>query len=122
MARAGFDLYGKVPYVPFMAVSSKKSRPVVSKARSRGSARLEARIPLELKELLEEAAPLAGHSSVTDYLVQTIRENATRTVEAARLSRLNRQESSVFVRSLLRPAAPNRHLRAAFDLHRERVG
>ena len=115
-------MYGTLPYTRLVTVSSKKSRSAVAKAKVRSSARLEARIPLELKELLEEAAPLAGHSSVTDYLVQTIRENATRTVEAARLSRLNRQESAAFVRSLLSPAAPNRHLRAAFALHREQVG
>lgn len=115
-------MYGKVPYSRLVAGPSKKSRSAVAKAKVRSSARLEARIPLELKELLEEAAPLAGHSSVTDYLVQTIRENATRTVEAARLSRLSRQESAAFVRSLLNPSAPNRHLRAAFALHRKKVG
>lgn len=114
-------MYGKVPYTRLVSVSSRKSRSAVAKAKVRSSARLEARIPLELKELLEEAAPLAGHSSVTDYLVQTMRENATRTVEAARLSRLNRQESAAFVRSLLSPAAPNRSLQAAVARYREQV-
>ena len=90
-------------------------------ARVRSTARLEARIPPELKEIVEEAATIAGHTSVTDYIVQTLRVNASHTVEMSRRSRLDAADSKAFVRSLLTPGKPTAALLAAFAHYRKQV-
>ena len=48
-------------------------------ARQDISAQQAEQLNEDLKALIETAAPLAGHSSVTDYLVQALRESASRT-------------------------------------------
>jgi uncharacterized protein (DUF1778 family) len=94
---------------------------VAPAARVRSTARLEARIPSELKEIIEAAATVAGHASVTDYIVQTLRVNASSIVEMSRRSRLDADESRAFVQSLLAPAEPAPALVAAFAHYREQV-
>ncbi len=105
-----------------MASKPRFPLPSSGRVRPRATARLEARIPSDLKMLLEEAAPLAGHSSVTDYLVQSLRRSAEQTIAESRRSRLEAGEAASFVRALLSPAAPNRALREAFNRHRAQVG
>ena len=104
-----------------MPTLARKSRVPARTVRAPSTARLEARIPFDLKELIETAAPLAGHTSVTDYLVQTLRKSASQTVEESRRIRLEAEESIAFVRSLLAPPEPNQALKAAFAVHREQV-
>ena len=104
-----------MPTLTRRASSAKRRTPL------RATARLEARIPADLKALIETAAPLAGHSSVTDYLVQALRESASRTVEESRRTRLDAEQSATFVRSLLENGAPAPALRVALKRHRERV-
>ena len=104
-----------------MPVVTRRPKATQRKKRTGALARLEARIPHDLKVLIETAAPLAGHSSVTDYLVQALRESASRTIEESRHSRLEADQAAAFVRSLLDPAAPTSTLRAAFALHRAQV-
>ena len=104
-----------------MATLTRKSLVAAPTARVSSPARLEARIPSDLKEIIETAATLAGHTSVTAYLVQTLRESASRTVEESRRSRLEADESAAFVQSLLTPAAPTQALQAAFTRYREQV-
>lgn len=107
--------------MPTITAARRRSRSIVRQKPGGPTARLEARIPSELKILIETAAPLAGHTSVTDYLVQALRESASRTVEQSRLSRLDAEQSETFVRSLLNPASPTPALRAAMVQHRARV-
>ena len=105
-----------------MPAKQRSSSAKAQRGSDRATARLEARIPSDLKALLEEAAPLAGHSSMTDYLVQSLRRSAEQTIADSRRSRLEAGEAASFVRALLSPAAPNRALREAFTRHRAQVG
>ena len=107
--------------MPTVTIENHRPRSRARGKTSSSTARLEARIPSELKILIETAAPLAGHTSVTDYLVQALRESASRTVEQSRLSRLDAEQSETFVRSLLNPASPTPALRAAMVQYRARV-
>ncbi len=110
-----------MPYIMRMPTLARKSLAAAPVTRVPSPARLEARIPSDLKDIIETAAILAGHTSVTDYLVQTLRESASRIVEDSRRSRLEASESSAFVRALLDPGAPAQALQTAFSLHREQV-
>lgn len=102
--------------------ASIRRRPAVSaQATKKRTARLEARVPSSLKELLSEAAGLAGHASVSSYIVQILQDSASKTVQQARLARLDATESAVFVQSLLAPSEPAPALIAAFARYREQV-
>ena len=72
--------------------------------------RLEFRAPSSLKALIEEAASLQG-VSVSDFLAATAHREAVRTVQARESIKLNREESLLFVETLLNPPAPNEALR-----------
>jgi uncharacterized protein (DUF1778 family) len=122
LLRSLIDDYGKLPYVSDMATLTRKLPPTAAPAGRVGStARLEARIPTSLKEIIEAAAGLTGYSSVTAYIVQTLQESATRTLQESRHTRLEAAESVAFVQSLLEPAAPTKALQAAFKRYRDQA-
>jgi uncharacterized protein (DUF1778 family) len=95
--------------------------PASAPARDNRTARLEARIPATLKGILSEAAGLTGHTSVSSYIIQTLQESASKTVEQARLTQLDDAASTAFVQSLLAPSEPAPALQAAFARSREQV-
>ena len=72
-------------------------------------ARLEFRVPGELKALIEDAARLQG-VSVSDFLAATAHQEALKTVQEHETVRLTREESVRFVETLLNPPAPNEAL------------
>ena len=74
--------------------------------------RLEARVTKDLKVLLQRAANIEGRS-VTDFVVNAVREAATRTVERAEVIRLSARDQRMFAEGLLQPYAPSRRLRQA---------
>ncbi len=83
-----------------------------SKAKSSRSARLEARITLEQKDLLAKAAALLGRS-LTDFVITSAYETAARTVREHEAMILSDRERKVFVSALMTPPAPSARLRKA---------
>lgn len=83
-----------------------------SKAKSSRSARLEARITLEQKNLLAKAAALLGRS-LTDFVITSAYETAARTVREHEAMILSDRERKVFVSALMNPPAPSARLRKA---------
>lgn len=88
--------------------------PDTTTARLAASERLEARVTTEQKELFREAADLQG-VTLTDFIVSSVHQAAIRTLEARHVLRVSRIDQQVFVQALLRPAAPNTRLRAAWS-------
>lgn len=87
---------------------------------SRG-ARLEARVSPLQKSLFQQAAALSGRT-LSEFVVASAQEAATRVIEAHELIRLTRAEQEAFVSALLNPPAPNERLqRAAFE-YRQQLG
>ena len=80
--------------------------------------RLEARVPKELKALLQRAANIEGRS-LTDFIVKAAREAATRTVEQAEVIKLTARDQKIFSEALLQPYAPNARLRQAASRYRK---
>ena len=111
-----------VPPIPTRPTVRRRARSLARGKPSDSTARLEARIPRDLKILIETAAPLAGHTSVTDYLVHALQESASRTVEQSRRSQLDAQQARKFVQSLLEPSNPPPALRSALVQYRAQVG
>lgn len=81
-------------------------------ASSTRAARLEARISVALKRRLEYAASLRG-SSLSEFLVQSAQEAATRTIREHEVLTLSERARVAFAETLLNPAQPDRKARSA---------
>ena len=79
-------------------------------------ARLEARIPAQVYELMQRAAKLRG-MTLTGYLIATAGEDAKRVVEDAEILRLSREDQIRFAEALINPPKPNRRLVQAAKRH-----
>ena len=76
------------------------------------AARLEARISPSLKRRLEYAASLRG-TSLTEFVIQSAREAAARTIQENEILTLSERARVAFAELLLNPPRPNRKARAA---------
>ncbi|MFZ5495332.1 MAG: DUF1778 domain-containing protein [Verrucomicrobiota bacterium] len=83
------------------------------------TARLEARVPRDLKKTLAQAAAVTGHSTLTSFVIFVLQSSARKIIEEHKQAKLTAEESAHFVEALLKPAAPNAQLRAAFARYRE---
>ena len=88
--------------------------------KSRG-ARLEARISLEQKAVLQQAAALSGRS-LSEFVVASAQEAAKRLIQEHETIRLSRSEQVAFVTALLNPPAPSKRLRQAAAAYRKQMG
>jgi uncharacterized protein (DUF1778 family) len=85
------------------------------------TARLEARLPIDVHALLKRAAEIEGRT-LTDFVVSAAREAACRTIEEAEIIRLSVADQRQMSKELLHPSAPNRALKKAFRRRRELLG
>ncbi len=88
--------------------------------KSRG-ARLEARISVEQKALLQQAAALSGRT-LSEFVVASAQEAASRVIQDHETIRLSRTEQIAFVTALLNPPPPNDRLRQAAAAYRKQMG
>lgn len=79
---------------------------------SQSMARLEARIPPEIKALFQKAADLEGRT-LTDFVVASVYAEACRVIEQHQTLKLSLEDSKAFVNALLNPPQPNDALKAA---------
>jgi uncharacterized protein (DUF1778 family) len=82
------------------------------------TARLEARIPTQIYDLMQRAARLRG-MTLTGYLIATAGEEARRVVEDAEIMRLTREDQIRFAEALIDPPRPNARLARAAKRHAE---
>lgn len=93
----------------------------MSKALADNStARLEARIPVQIYDQMQRAARLRG-MTLTGYIVATAGEDARRVVEDAEIMRLARADQMRFAETLTDPPAPNVRLTRAAKRHAELI-
>ena len=88
--------------------------------KSRG-ARLEARISVEQKTVLQRAAALSGRT-LSEFVVASAQDAASRVIQEHETIRLSRAEQIAFVSALLKPPAANARLRQAAAAYRKQVG
>ena len=84
------------------------------------AARFEARLTPELKSLLQRAATLTGRS-LTDFVVTSAQEAATRTLREHEAMNLSVRDRQVFVAALLKPPTPGPRLRKAAQRYKRHV-
>ena len=87
---------------------------------SRG-ARLEARVSSAQKDLFQRAAALTGRT-LSELVVESTQEAATRIVQEHEIIRLTRSEQESFVAALLNPPPPGARLRSAVASYRQQTG
>jgi uncharacterized protein (DUF1778 family) len=85
------------------------------------TARLEARLPNDVRALLKRAAEIEGRT-LTDFVVSAAREAARRTIEATEIIRLSAEDQRQIAEALLNPPEPTRALKKAFRRRRELFG
>ena len=79
-------------------------RPTRNQSSSRRVERLEARVTPDQKRLLKRAADAEGRT-LTDFVVGSLVETATRVLRERELVVLSAKDREVFVRALLNPPA-----------------
>jgi uncharacterized protein (DUF1778 family) len=94
---------------------------MVTTASSGRAERLEARITLAQKEILQRAAELEGRS-LTDFVVSAAQEAARRIIQEHEILFLSARDHEVFVNALLNPPAPNEKLGRAARRYRQKHG
>jgi uncharacterized protein (DUF1778 family) len=82
--------------------------------------RLEARVTPGLKRLFQHAADLQG-VTLSDFLIQSLRQAAVQTVQEHEVLQINARDSLRFAKALLAPPKPNARLRAAARRYRRIV-
>jgi uncharacterized protein (DUF1778 family) len=85
------------------------------------NARLEARVPSDQKDLFQRAAALTGRT-LSEFVIDTAQEAATRIVQEHEIIRLSRAEQIAFVSALLAPAEPGARLKKAVRSYRQKTG
>ena len=85
------------------------------------TARLEARLPVDIHALLKRAAEIEGRT-LTDFVVTAAREAACRTIEETDIIRLSVEDQRQIAEAILNPPDPAPALRRAFKRRRELFG
>jgi uncharacterized protein (DUF1778 family) len=84
------------------------------------TARLEARVPSRVLDMIRRAAELRG-ISVTSFVIEATAEKAGQVIEQMESIRLTREEQARFAEALLNPPEPTEALRDAAKRHRDLV-
>ena|SRR5438477_7843899 len=92
-----------------------------TKRRSRKEQRLEARVTSDQKRLIERAAELRG-TSVTEFIVVSAQQAATKTIRDFETLSLRDEAREVFVNAILNPPAPNETAWTAAQRYKEQTG
>ncbi|MEI6593127.1 MAG: DUF1778 domain-containing protein [Holophagaceae bacterium] len=90
-------------------------------ATANPTARLEARIPLDLQVLLRRAAELEGRT-ITDFVIQAVQQAAQTTVERTSVIRLSLADQEAFASAILNPPPMAPALVRAFERRRKLLG
>jgi uncharacterized protein (DUF1778 family) len=101
-----------------MVVSAKKKK--VVRGRVRGE-RLETRVTVDQKNLIERAAALQGRT-VTDFVLTSVQDAARRAIEQHQRLDLSVRDSQAFVEALINPKPVNDRLRETVRRYRETTG
>ena len=98
-----------------------RQQAVKARKYSRKLERLEARVTREQKRIIERAAELRG-TSVTEFVVVSAQQAATKTIKDFETLSLRGEAREVFVNALLNPPGPNAAAKAAARRYKPRLG
>jgi uncharacterized protein (DUF1778 family) len=88
--------------------------------RESSTARLEARLPKSVLELIKKAAAIEGRS-VSDFVVGSARQAAFESIELHAKLQLTLADQTNFAKAILNPKPPSAILKKAAARHRELI-
>jgi uncharacterized protein (DUF1778 family) len=91
-----------------------------STATAARAARLETRVNAETKSLIQRAADISGRS-LSDFIVNSARQEAERTIRAHDVISLSVRDSRLLAELLRNPPPPSEELKAALRQYRADV-
>ena len=93
----------------------------MTQSSSHPTARLEARLPIEVHALLKRAAEIQGRT-LTDFVVSAAHDAARQTIESTEIVMLSLDDQRRLADAILNPPEPAPSLRRAFQRRRELFG
>ncbi|MDA8108790.1 MAG: DUF1778 domain-containing protein [Betaproteobacteria bacterium] len=99
-----------------MTRATSKRKPERARAQ-----RLEARVTVEQKRLIDRAAALQGRT-ITDFVLTSVQDAARRTIEEHQRLELSVRDSEAFVEALLNPRPVDDRLRDTVRRYRAATG
>lgn len=81
-------------------------------------ARLEAKVNLDIYQILKQAAAISGRT-LTDFVVSVAYEEAKKTISEHQVLRLSLDDQALLIESLSKPFEPNPSMKNALDLYEE---
>lgn len=81
-------------------------------------ARLEAKINVEIYELLKQAAAISGRT-LTDFVVSVAYEEAKKTISEHQVLRLTLNDQALLIENLSNPPEPNESMNNALDIYKQ---
>lgn len=119
----GIAVSGKIPYNSKYDPRDSGVRMALAKSDSvnRKMERVEARLPADIKAIIQHAADLTGRS-LSDFIVNSAREAAEETIREHEVIMLSARDGRIFFQAVLEPAEPNDTLVEAFRRRRELFG
>ena len=108
--RNAIALYGKLPYA--QAMSDQTTSP---------TARLEARLPVDVHAMLKRAAEIEGRT-LTDFVVAAASAAARKTIEDTEMIRLSVEDQERFAEALINPPPLTPAMKRAIARHRSLFG
>ena len=82
-------------------------------------ARFDAQLPNTQKKYFEYAASLAGHRSLTEFVLSAAQEKAEEIVDHHESLFASERDKEIFFDALLNPPAPNQALKSAMNDYKE---
>lgn len=82
--------------------------------------RIEVRVPVHLKRIIQRAADLQG-MSLRDFVISTLDKSVRETVREYEVMKLDAKDSLRLAKALINPPAPNAALKKAMALHKKMV-
>lgn len=79
-------------------------------------ARLEAKVNLDIYQLLKQAAAISGRT-LTDFVVSVAYEEAKKTISEHQVLNLTLRDQALLMESLNNPLEPNQSMQNALDLY-----
>lgn len=88
---------------------------------SSSNARLDLRLDPDIKQLASRASALCGSRSLSEFVIQAVREKALRVMEETETLKLSNQAFDAFWQACEAAPAPNTALQAAQRRRRQRI-
>lgn len=81
-------------------------------------ARLEAKVNLDIYELLKQAASITGRT-LTDFVVSVAYQEAKKTISEHQMLQLSLKDQALLIEKLGEPFKPNQSMENAFDVYEQ---